>query len=429
VQLAAAPFQATPVWCYNGMVPGPEIRVRQGQRIRVRVSNALAEDTTVHWHGLRVPNPVDGVPYLTQVPIAPGKDYVYEFAPPDAGTYWYHSHTNTAEQIGRGLYGPLIVDEAEPIRVDRDVTWVLDDWRLTVEAAIKDDFHNASDFARAGRLGSTITVNGKAPAPMKVRAGERIRLRLINAANARIFALRFQNHRPQVIALDGQPVKPFVPRGGAVQLAPAQRVDLVLDMSSDPGSRDTVLDTFFPQAPYKLLDLAYSDEVPLRQSPLDASIELPPNPVPTPDISEAMREDVVIEGGDLGQLDGASLKGRDTGVSELFLLGKMWAINGIAGFRTVMPPLFTVPLGRTAVLHFKNLTAWPHPMHMHGHHFTVLEHDGDDSNVGALRDTVQLGPGEQAKAAFVADNPGDWLFHCHINSHAEAGMIAVIRVA
>jgi FtsP/CotA-like multicopper oxidase with cupredoxin domain len=428
VQLAPPPFPATPVWAFNGTVPGPEIRIRQGERVRVRVRNGLAQETTVHWHGLRVPNRVDGVPYLTQVPIAPGEEYVYEFAPPDAGTFWYHPHVNTSEQIGRGLYGPLIVEEAEPLVVDREVTWVLDDWRLTREATIKDDFHNPTDFARAGRLGSTITVNGRAPEPFAVRSGERVRLRLINSANARIFSLRFQNHSPRIVALDGQPVEPFTPRGGAVQLAPAQRADLVLDMGGDPGSRSAVLDTFYPQAPYKLLDLAYTDERALRGSPLDAPVRLAPNPVPEPDLAESSREDVIIEGGDMGQLDAASLQGRDTSVSELFLLGKMWAINGIAGFRTVMPPLFTVPRGRTCVLHFKNLTAWPHPMHLHGHHFKVIAHDGDQSDIGTLRDTVHLGPGEHAQAAFVADNPGDWLFHCHINTHAEAGMMAVVRV-
>lgn len=429
VQLAPPPFPATPVWAFNGSVPGPEIRVKRGERVRIRVRNGLDQETTVHWHGLRIPNHVDGVPYLTQVPIAPGDEYVYEFAPPDAGTYWYHPHTNTAEQIGRGLYGPLIVEETEPVSVDREATWVLDDWRLTRDATIKDDFHNPADFARAGRLGSTITVNGRVPAPFAVRSGERVRLRLVNSANARIFSLRFQNLAPQIVALDGQPVEPFTPPGGAIQLAPAQRADLVLDMQGDPGSRSQVLDTFYPQAPYKLLDIAYSDERPLRESPLDAPVRLPPNGVPTPDLSESMREDVIIEGGDMGQLDEASLRGRDVSVSELFLLGKMWAINGIAGFRTVMPPLFTVPRGRTCVLHFKNLTAWPHPMHLHGHHFKVLAHDGDASNVGTWRDTVQLGPGEHAQAAFVADNPGDWLFHCHINTHAEAGMMTVVRVA
>jgi FtsP/CotA-like multicopper oxidase with cupredoxin domain len=128
--LVGPSYPETAVWSYNGMVPGPEIRLRQGERLEVAVENRLAEETTVHWHGLRVPNAMDGVPHLTQRPIAPGETFVYTFNAPDAGTYWYHPHQRSFEQVGRGLYGPLIVEEREPLQVDRDLTWVLDDWRL-----------------------------------------------------------------------------------------------------------------------------------------------------------------------------------------------------------------------------------------------------------------------------------------------------------
>jgi FtsP/CotA-like multicopper oxidase with cupredoxin domain len=428
VRLASEPFPKTELWCYNQQSPGSELRLVQGEPARIKVANSLPVSTTVHWHGLRIDNAMDGVPMLTQDPIPSGGEFDYQFTPPDAGTYWYHSHLNTAEQLGRGLYGPLIVEEKEPIRVDRDVTWVLDDWRLTSDAQIKDDFRNSEDFSRAGRIGNTITVNGSAPRPFQVRAGERIRLRLINACNARIFSLRFQKHTPNIIALDGQPVTPYTPRGREIRIAPAQRVDLVLDMGNDPGDIHSVLDTYFPQSPFKLLDLVYSDQAPLRTSPLNASMQLPSNPIPEPELTAPQKVNIALEGGDLGNLTGASLKGRETGAGELFLMGKMWAINGVAGFRTVMPPLFTVPRGKTCVLHFNNQTAWPHPMHLHGHHFKILTHDGDEAMIGKWRDTVLLGPGEQAKVAFVADNPGDWLFHCHIVTHAEAGMLAVVRV-
>jgi FtsP/CotA-like multicopper oxidase with cupredoxin domain len=141
--LVGGSYPETPVWSYNGAVPGPEIRVRQGERLRVTVENQLAEGTTVHWHGLRVPNAMDGVPHLTQKPIAAGETFVYEFEVPDAGTYWYHPHQRSFEQVGRGLYGPLIVEERERIQVDRDVTWVLDDWRLLQDTQISDDFGNS----------------------------------------------------------------------------------------------------------------------------------------------------------------------------------------------------------------------------------------------------------------------------------------------
>ena len=192
VQLAPDPHPQTRVWAYNGKVPGPEIRARQGDRLRVDVTNGLAEETTVHWHGLRVPVSMDGVPHLTQKPIkADGGTFSYEFDVPDAGTYWYHPHQRSFEQVGRGLYGALIVEEREPSRVDRDVTWVLDDWRLERDAQIAADFGNRRDASHNGRVGNTVTINGRILETFNVRRGERIRLRLINAANARIFALKF----------------------------------------------------------------------------------------------------------------------------------------------------------------------------------------------------------------------------------------------
>src|ERR1700745_1789407 len=120
----------TAVWGYDGAVPGSEIRARQGDQVRVVVSNKLGEDTTVHWHGIRLPNAMDGVPGLTQKPIRPGESFVYEFTPPDAGTFWYHPHADTLQQLGRGLAGALIVEEREPGAVDRDLLWFFEDWRL-----------------------------------------------------------------------------------------------------------------------------------------------------------------------------------------------------------------------------------------------------------------------------------------------------------
>lgn len=172
-RLVPEPWGESDVWCYGGTVPGPEIRVRQGDRLRIAVENALDEETTVHWHGLRVPNAMDGVPHLTQAPIAPGETFTYEFGAVDAGTFWYHPHQRSFEQVGRGLYGALIVEEANPPRVDRELVWVLDDWRLTQDAAISDDFGGFHDMSHAGRLGNTVTINGRVPDALPVRAGER----------------------------------------------------------------------------------------------------------------------------------------------------------------------------------------------------------------------------------------------------------------
>jgi FtsP/CotA-like multicopper oxidase with cupredoxin domain len=433
--LVGASYPETAVWSYNGTVPGPEIRVRQGKRIQIAVENRLDEETTVHWHGLRVPNAMDGVPHLTQPPIAPGETFVYGFEVPDAGTYWYHPHQRSFEQVGRGLYGPLIVEELEPIQVDREVTWVLDDWRLLQDAQISDDFGNFMDSSHNGRVGNTVTVNGRILETFPVRAGERLRLRLINAANARIFALEFQDHQPMVIALDGQPVEPHEPDGGRVVLGPAMRADLILDMSGGPGERFTIADTFYRDLEYRLLDLVYSDEPPLRPHPLGASMQLAANTVPEPDLAAAETHEITFGGGMMGGMMGGGGMG---GMMRDGMMGNMmrgmqhsgiWTINGVAATGDVMEPFLSLRRGRSYLLAMHNHTAWHHPMHLHGHAFRVVARDGRTTRYQEWQDTVLMAPHESVDIAFVADNPGDWMFHCHILEHQATGMMGVIRVA
>ena len=171
--------------------------------------------------------------------------------------FWYHPHQRSFEQVGRGLYGPLIVEEPQPPQVDREITWIPDDWRLTDAAEISDDFGNRHDMSHGGRFGNVVTINGGKPAPLTVRAGERLRLRLINAANARIFGLDFSALRPQIIALDGQPVVPHEPKGGMIVLGPGMRADLILDMTGAAGDRVAVVDRFYPRLSYRLIEFIY----------------------------------------------------------------------------------------------------------------------------------------------------------------------------
>ncbi|MCZ7597528.1 MAG: multicopper oxidase domain-containing protein [Gammaproteobacteria bacterium] len=228
------------MYAYNGSVPGPALRIGRGRTLRVRLKNRLDVDTTVHWHGIRIANAMDGVPELTQDPVAPGAEFEYEFAVPDAGTYWYHSHRFSFEQVERGLYGLLIVDEEQPYPVDRDIPLVVDDWRLTGDGAIDPSFGDLHDVSHAGRLGNWITVNGASLPDIDVATGERVRLRVANTANARIVTLHLRDLAPWVIALDGQPVAPFVLTGGKLTLAPGQRTDLVVDIATPPGARTPI---------------------------------------------------------------------------------------------------------------------------------------------------------------------------------------------
>lgn len=423
-QLVPGNYPATPVWAYNRVVPGPEIRVIQGDRVRIAVENALDEETTVHWHGLRVPHDMDGVPHLTQRPIGPGERFVYEFDVPDAGTYWYHPHQRSFEQVGRGLYGPLIIEEREPITVDREITWVLDDWRLERDARISDDFANGHDMSHNGRIGNTVTINGQIPDNFRVRQGERIRLRLINAANARIVALDFRDHRPWIVALDGQPVTPHEPSNRTVVLGPAMRADLVLDMSGDPDSRFTITDTFYPGLEYELIDVVYGPE-PLRSNALDTSIALPANTLPEPLMRGITRHQIRFNGGMMGQM----MMGGGSNMMSMMREGKMWFINGVAASDHVMDPLVTLECDRSYLLEMINDTAWHHPIHLHGHSFRVVSRNGKPTAHQEWQDTVLMAPEEKVEIALVADNPGDWMFHCHILEHQAAGMMGIVRVS
>jgi FtsP/CotA-like multicopper oxidase with cupredoxin domain len=435
-KLAPALEGGVPAWCYNGDVPGPEIRVRQGDRLRIAVDNGLDEETTVHWHGMRVPNGMDGVPHLTQKPIGPGGTFVYEFDAVDAGTFWYHPHQRSFEQVGRGLYGPLIVEEPQPLRVDRDVTWVLDDWRLTREGRISDDFGNRHDMSHNGRIGNIATINGRELDAFEVRKGERIRLRLINAANARIFGLDFAGHEPVAIALDGQPVTPHRPEGGMVVLGPAMRVDLILDMTGGTGSRFPVTDRFYRGLEYRLVDLAYA-ETPLRQRAPDWPMALPANPLAEPDLAAPVRHDVVFNGGMMGgmvmrEMGGSMGQGTTGGMGSMMGMmraGKIWFVNGVAAEGHVMDPMLTLERAGTHVIAMTNATAWHHPIHLHGHSFRVISRNGKPTRHREWQDTVLMAPRERVEIALVADNPGDWMFHCHILEHQAGGMTGVIRVA
>ena len=428
-RLVGSRYPFTKVWGYGNSVPGPELRLKQGVAFAARLENGLEEATSVHWHGIRLENAMDGVPGVTQGAVEPGAGFDYAFTPPDAGTYWYHPHFNSSKQVDSGLSGPLIVEEAEPPRVDREETWLLDDWRLDEEAQIVQDFGGFHDASHAGRIGNTVTLNGFIPEAWPVRAGERLRLRLINAANARGFTLKFQGHRPRVIAIDGQPCTPHEPPEGRIVLGPAMRADVILDMEGRPGERFEVIDEHYERFRYKLLEIAYSDEPPLRDSPLDAPMALPANPLPPLDLSGAETLSILMAGGMMGGMTGALLGGEQLDPRALMEKGVFWALNGVAAEHHEHPRLFDLQLGRTYRVTLVNETAFEHPMHIHGHHMKLLARDGVPETREIWHDTVLVGPQETAELAFTADNPGDWLFHCHVLEHQEAGMMALFGVA
>ncbi len=404
VRLRGADQPETSIWGYDGQVPGPTLRLRRGEELKVRLINDLPEPTLVHWHGLRLPNSMDGVPHLTQAPVEPGQSFDYRFTAPDAGTFWYHSRLYSSEQLERGLYGPLIVHETQPIDVDRDLVLVLDDWRLGEDGAIHaSSFRSTRDAAHAGRLGRMLTVNSQHAPHIPVRTNERLRLRLVNAANARVLALRIEGHAAWVMAIDGQPAEPFLAREGRIALGPGSRIDLFVDATRTTGEKWPIVADLGAGTEAPVAYLTYEPGEKLHPAPRNDPAPLPANPLPTRiDFRSAFRLEVPLEGGAMSAGYAAS--------------------SGHSG-----PALFSVKRGRAVLLAFRNNTAFPHAMHLHGHHFRLLD-NLDDGWKPFWLDTVLLNPGQTTRIAFVADNPGKWLIHCPMLDHPEASLAAWFHV-
>ena len=412
----------TPIWGYNGVVPGPMLRVRQGKELTAELVNKLPQPTTVHWHGIRIINSMDGVAGLTQPPVQPGDSFTYRFVPPDAGTYWYHPHYRTWEQLARGLHGALIVDEEKPPEVDQDLVLIFDDWRIGTKGKIDEaSFESMHDISHAGRLGNILTLNGNFSQDFPVLSGQRLRLRLINAANARVMGISFDGHDPLVIALDGQPVdRPFAPARNTILLAPAQRADLILDCTEGPGTKSEIV-AHVGRERLTAGWLVYDGRRRQRQNVLADFPVLQPNPMPTDiDLDNATPIDLVMSGGARSAFKSAEYKGQELGIRELVRKHKKaWAFNGTVGFPD--KPLAILERGKTAVVRMINKTAWPHAMHFHGHHVREIFHSGREPQ-RYWRDTVFMQPSETVTIAFKAHNPGKWMLHCHMLGHQRGGM-------
>ena len=424
VQLAPEGYPATPVWSYDGTLPGPLLRAAQGSRLSRRLVNALEVPTSVHWHGIRIDNAMDGVSGLTQAAVPPGGSFDYAFDLPDAGTYWYHAHTNSMEQVARGLYGALIVDEADPPEVDRDEVLVLDDVLLDPETGrIAEGFDNPMMRSHAGRLGNLLCVNGRFELSLAARRQDRLRLRLVNAANARIFVLRLEGMSGWTVALDGMPLAQPVPASGDIVLAPAQRVDLIVDVTAEAGAPAALVHRAGDGSWRALVEVAVSAGG--TSAARSAPPPLPPNPRMTvPGADSAEPREMRMQGGAMRGMESARHQGQLLDFAALIARGQFWALAGQAGRGD--DPFARYERGETARIRLVNDTAFAHAMHLHGMHFRTLLPDGTQ---GAMRDTVLIAPDEVTEIAFVADNPGKWLMHCHMLGHAASGMTSWIEVA
>ena len=426
-RIRPTPAVETDIWGFEGQTPGPVLRCRQGEEMRVRLVNRLDQPMAIHWGGMRIDNAMDGVPGLTQRPVAPGQSFDYRFTAPDSGLYWYHASSDTMdEQVARGLCGLLIVEEPTP-PAGREVIAILQDWRIAASGAIetcsiqnRSSFSSLLDHAGSGRVGPLVTCNlVETPQKVEARPGERIRLRLANFCNARIMAVTFEGFLPLVIGVDGQPTSAFEPVRRTLPVGPGARFDILFDLPREAGARAALRMTMSDQlggGPDRDLMLFDLKGDAIAQLPKIESPPLNPALPPVIRLERATRLDLVIEGGPESRA--ACAPGARASV---------WRINGKSGKDLTGKPLFSVSRGTPVSLGFVNKSNVAQVIRAHGHVLRQL-HLLDDGWEPFWRDSVIVPAGKTVRVAFLADNPGKWFLGSGIMEHAVSGLAAWYEV-
>lgn len=415
LRLKPEPAPETAVWRL-GEAAAPILRIKLGEAVRLRVENGTDKPLSLHWHGVRNVNAMDGVGGVTQAPIKPGDSFVYGFTPPDAGTFLIRPLVvgGSSEPSGRGIAGLLIVEEPAPPPVDGDLALLLQDWRLD-EAGALQPFGQVAFAAAAGRLGSVVTLNGTPiPLGLEARPGSRLRLRLANACNARGLRIRFDGLKAYVAAVDGQPTDTFEPLKATLPLAPGTRYDLLVDLPAQAGPAGAITALIGQGLP--LATLTATGE-PVAQAGRAAIGSLPENKRLPAEIrlQSALRRDLVLTG---GVRPDKTKPGAETPYQGD--PAKVWQVNGASGAMGAAP-LFSVKRGGVVVLAIRNDTGFIQSLHLHGHVFRLL-HQLDDGWEPYWLDTVQIPEGRSAQIAFVADNPGRWLLSATVLERFDTGL-------
>ncbi|TGQ30079.1 multicopper oxidase family protein [Mesorhizobium sp. M4B.F.Ca.ET.190.01.1.1] len=395
----------------------PVLRMKKGEPFAARLINGIDDPTTIHWHGIRVPNKMDGVPFLVQPYVYTGDHFDYQFTPPDAGTFWYHPHCNTLEQMGHGLTGVIVVENPSDPQFDAEMVINLRDWRLGDDGQFIDQFR-PRDAARAGTYGTVRTANWLDQPQFDAPAGGLVRLRAAITDVTRVYAFRVEGAEAAVIALDGNPVRQrFAP--DALQLGPGQRLDLAIRMPDDEGAIVSLRDVrgTKPKILATLRAIGKSLKRDVRDlAPLEA------NPVAEVDAASAQHISLALS----ATAENLPADGICGSLGYSF-----WAINKVPWPGDTLDPtapLADLKLGRSYVIDMENLTPQSHPIHLHGMSFKVLSSSTRPVQP-LVSDTYLIQPDEKVQLGFVADNPGDWLLHCHVIEHQKSGMTSYIRVA
>lgn len=406
------PGLETAAFAYNGQIPGPTLEVREGDRVIIHLRNELAEETTVHWHGLHIPWTADGSPFH---PIPAGGQVDFELTIPHgtAGTYWYHPHPHhrTRYQIAKGLYGALIVRAADdPLPQMTEKVLILADNRFLADGTVDVPEHESEqgriDFEN-GREGDVLFVNGQILPEITIRSGEVQRWRIINASAARVYRLAIPGHTMLHVGSDGglfeKPVEV-----NEILIANSERVEVLVRGSGSPGSvavlQDLPYDRYIKQTrpgswdkARDLLTLRYDDGPPVPAPALPAKL-VHVEPMDTSAVT-ATRVMVLTQG---------------------FINNKKMAMNRVDE---------TTSLGHTEIWQIENLVGMDHPFHLHGFRFQVLDRDGVPEPFAQWKDTVNVP--KHSMVRFIVrfdDYPGKWMYHCHILDHEEHGMMGILEV-
>ena len=412
-RLSLLPGKSTPSYAYNGRVPGPTLDVYEGDSVVVHFINKLAEPTTIHWHGLHIPNAADGSPYNS---VMPGKSFDYVFRPErgSAGTYWYHPHPDalTGRQIAAGLFGSVIIrahDDPLPKGITEKLI-VLSDNRFNPDGSV--DFSDPStekgniDLSN-GREGDVIFVNGQVMPTIDIRAGETQLWRVINASAARVYRLAIPGHTLTYVGTDGGLFeKPVEVK--ELLIANSERVMFLVRGTGAPGSKTSLqslpYDRYVPQtkpADWKttrdLLTLRYSSSAPVAPVTIPSVLR----PIPAIDTSLAVRTRVFV-------LQQGNINGRLHDMNRVDETGKLDDVE---------------------IWQIENIVGMDHPFHLHGFQFQVIDRDGVAEPFRTWKDTINLP--KHSTARFIVrfnDFAGKWMYHCHILDHEDHGMMGVFEL-
>ena len=395
--------QTTSAWGYNGQVPGPVIEARVGDVLEVRLTNSLPEPTMIHWHGLRLPAPMDGTE-MVQHPVAPGETFTYRFLLPDAGTFWYHPHLNETVQLERGLYGALVVRGDDEPQLDGERVLVLDDVKLDRDGQVASpggwiEKHN-------GREGGVRLVNGRSEPELTMAAEQTERWRIVNSSSARYVRL----------SIGGRPFT-ILGTGGGLLTAPVTVTEVLLT----PADRiDVAVGPFEEGAEFSVDALRLNrGAFAIPRNERFATVRVGPGAPSEAVLPARLREIEPLVTGDVEPNRVVRL-----GWKPSLRNGVDFLINRESHHRAE-----AVRVGELQVWDIVNRSPVDHPFHLHGFFFQVLEIDGKAPPYLSWEDTVNVKAFGRIRIAWLPDDrPGEWMYHCHILEHHAGGMMAHFEV-